>query len=79
MVEEQQWDVVTLDISLPDMNGLEVLKRIKSQRRDLRVLMVSVHPEELYAAPCLRNGALGYLTKNNAAEELVPAIRRVSN
>jgi DNA-binding NarL/FixJ family response regulator len=77
-IEEQERGVVLLDVSLPDLSGLEVLKRIKSQRPELRVLMVSVHPEELYAAPALRTGASGYLTKDRAAEQLAIAIRKVA-
>ena len=77
-IVEQQWDVVLLDVTLPDINGLEVLRRIKTQALAVRILMVSVHPEEHYAAPCLRNGALGYLTKDNSAEELAAAIRKVA-
>ncbi len=77
-IEGQEWDVVLLDVSLPDLSGLEVLRRIKSQRPDLSVLMVSVHSEELYAAPALRAGASGYLPKDRAAEHLAIAIRKVS-
>jgi DNA-binding NarL/FixJ family response regulator len=77
-IEEQEWDVVLLDVSLPDLTGLELLKRIKIQKPDLRVLMVSVHTEEVYAAPALRAGASGYLTKDRAAEQLAIAIRKVS-
>ena len=77
-IEERDCDVILLDVSLPDLSGLEVLKRIKSRRPDLRVLMVSVHAEELYAGPSLRLGASGYLTKDRAAEHLTTAIRKVS-
>ena len=77
-IGEHTWDTVLLDISLPDLSGLEVLKRIKVQRPDLRVLMVSVHSEELYAAPARRAGASGYLPKNRAAELLADAIRQVA-
>jgi len=77
-IEEQTWDIVLLDVSLPDLSGLEVLKRIRIQRPDLRVLMVSVHSAAVYAAPALRAGASGYLTKDRAAEQLVIAIRQVS-
>ena len=78
-LEKLECDVVVLDVSLPDMSGLEVLKRIKHRWPDRRVLMVSVHSEELYAIPSLRAGASGYLTKDKAAEKLTIAIREVSN
>ncbi len=78
-IDEQEFDIVTLDITLPDGSGLELLKRIKRRKPDLRVLMVSIHPEELYAAPALRAGASGYITKGSAADQLVKAIRQVSS
>ena len=77
MIDEQEWDVVLLDISLPDLSGLQVLKQTKRQRPNVRVLMVSVHPEEPYAASALEAGASGYLTKDKAAEQLAYAIRKV--
>ena len=77
-LEKLKCDVVLLDVSLPDVSGLEVLKRIKDRWPDRRVLMVSVHSEELYAMPSIRAGASGYLTKDKAAEMLSIAIREVS-
>ena len=72
------FEVVLLDIALPDMNGLEVLKQLRALRPSLRVLMLSVYPEEQYALRSLRSGAAGYLTKDSAPDELVEAVRRVS-
>jgi DNA-binding NarL/FixJ family response regulator len=77
-IEEQEFSIVLLDISLPDFNGLEVLKRTRNRRPDLRVLMVSVHSEQQYAVPAFRAGACGYLTKDRAHEQLVMAIRKIS-
>lgn len=71
-------DLVLLDISLPGQSGLDVLKHLQAEMPAVRVLILSTYPEKQYAVRCLRNGALGYLTKESASEELVTAIRRVS-
>jgi two-component system invasion response regulator UvrY len=71
-------DVVVLDISLPDCNGLELLRQIRSQHPRLAVLVLTMHAEEPYAVRALRAGAAGYLTKDGAAEELLAAIRKVA-
>jgi DNA-binding NarL/FixJ family response regulator len=72
-------DVLVLDIGLPDENGLEVLKDIKSAgtHPDMSVLILSMHPEGRYARRALAAGAAGYMTKDTASEELIPAIRKV--
>ncbi len=74
---ESDWDVVILDITLPDRSGLEALKDIKAMHPDLPVLMLSMHPEEQYANQALKSGASAYLTKEGAAQEVVKAIREV--
>lgn len=74
----EEFDVVLLDISMPGRSGIDVLKEIKSAKHDLNVLMLSMHPEELYAVRSLKAGASGYLTKESAPDELIDAIRRVS-
>jgi DNA-binding NarL/FixJ family response regulator len=71
------YDLVLLDVSMPGVSGLEVLKQLKSERPDLPVLMLSMYPEEQYAIRSLKAGAAGYLTKESAPEELVAAIRKV--
>jgi two-component system invasion response regulator UvrY len=72
-----RWDVVVLDLSLPDHNGLEVLGEIRKRWRNLPVLILSMHPEDQLAVRALRAGASGYITKETAPEELVKAIRWV--
>jgi len=72
------YEVVLLDISLPDQNGLEVLKSVKSKCPSSNVLMLSMHPQEQYAIRALKLGASGYLTKDTAAEELILAVKKVS-
>ncbi len=76
-VRAETWDVVVLDISMPDRNGLDVLKELKAERPKLPVLMLSMYPEDQYAMRALKAGASGYLAKDSAADELVRAIQRV--
>ena len=73
----KDYDVVLLDITMPDLNGLDVLKELKRQRPEVRVLMLSIYPEEQFAIRALKAGALGYLTKDSAPAELVEAIKKV--
>lgn len=78
LLREVSADVLVLDIALPDENGLEVLKSIKSGGFEaLRVLVLSMHPEERYGRRAIAAGAAGYLTKDAASEELITAIRRI--
>jgi DNA-binding NarL/FixJ family response regulator len=70
-VKAQEWDVVTLDISLPGRSGLEVLKEAREKRPHLRVLVLSMHPEEQYAVRALMVGAACYVTKMTAPLLLV--------
>ncbi len=73
----EPWDLLILDISLPDKNGLDLLKEVRVTYPRLPVLMVSVHPEEAYAVRALKAGAAGYLTKDAAPAELVIAVRKI--
>jgi two-component system invasion response regulator UvrY len=73
------YDVIVLDITMPGIHGLDVLKQIKSQKPALPVLVLSMHPEEQYAVRVIKAGAAGYLTKESASEELITAIRKVSS
>jgi two-component system, NarL family, invasion response regulator UvrY len=76
MVKTQHWDMLLLDIGLPDLDGMEVLKRIKRDRPELPVLIFSGHAEDEYAMAALEAGAAGYLSKSSAPEEILAAIRR---
>jgi two-component system, NarL family, invasion response regulator UvrY len=71
--------VMLLDISLPDRNGIEVLKQVRKDTPELAVLMLSMHREDQYAIRSLKAGAAGYLTKQSAPRELVTAIRQVAS
>lgn len=77
-VREQACDVVLLDISMPDRNGIETLKLIRKERPRISVLMLSMHPENQYALRALRSGAAGYLNKQSAPMQLVHAVREVA-
>jgi DNA-binding NarL/FixJ family response regulator len=70
---------VLLDISMPDMNGIDTLKQIKRSKPDLPVLILTMHPEDHYAINLLRAGANGYVCKECAPEQLVGAIRTVAS
>lgn len=74
---EGDWDLVLLDINMPGRSGLEALAELKARRPELRVLVLSMAPEEEYALRALRKGAAGYLTKQTVASELIVAVRRV--
>lgn len=76
-IRKTDFDVVLLDISLPDGNGLEVLGQLKCEYPEINVLVVSMYSEDLYAVRVLKEGASGYLTKDSAPEELVKAVRKV--
>jgi DNA-binding NarL/FixJ family response regulator len=71
-------DLLLLDISMPDRNGLDILKQLSRDWPTLRVLMLSMYPEEQYAIRALKAGACGYMTKESALDELVKAVRKVS-
>ena len=77
-VRKSDFDVVLLDISMPGRSGLDILKELKSEKPELSVLVLSIHPEEQYAVRVLKAGASGYLTKESAPDELIAAIRKAS-
>jgi two-component system invasion response regulator UvrY len=69
-------DVVVLDISMPGRNGLETLKELKREHPSIAVIVLSMHPKDQYAVRVIKAGASGYLTKEDAPEELVNAIKK---
>ncbi len=76
-LSKHKWDLVILDLNLPDRHGLEVLKDLKASRPQLPVLVLSLSPEEQYASRAIRAGASGYVTKDSAPEELTTAVEKV--
>jgi len=79
LCEKEVFNIILLDISLPDKNGLEILQAVKNRWPATNVLMLSMHPQEQYARRSLALGASGYLTKDTASEELIVAIKRIAD
>lgn len=71
-------DVLILDINMPGKDGLDLLKDIKALQIDVKVLILSMYPEDRYAIRSIKAGASGYVTKETATEELIKAIRKVA-
>jgi len=78
LVRKGVCDVVLLDIALPDLNGLEVLKRVKRERPDLPVIIFSMYSEDEFAVPALNAGASGYLNKDSPPGQILTALRAVA-
>ena len=77
MMEDSQPDLAVIDVSLPGMSGLELIKHLRAVNPDLSVLVVSRHDESLYAERAIRAGARGYLMKMEAADVIVKAVRHI--
>jgi len=75
---EQQPTLVILDLNLPGIGGLEVLARLKAVDPDARILVLSMHDDQIHVTRALQAGAAGYVSKNASPEELLEAIRRVA-
>jgi two-component system, NarL family, invasion response regulator UvrY len=78
MILERDYDVILLDIALPSMNGLDVLREVKAKKPNLPVLILSMYPERHYASRVLKEGAAGYVAKESLPAELLIAIRKVA-
>lgn len=74
---EKKPDVAVIDISMPGMDGLEVVTRLSSYCPDIPVLILTMHEEEQYVIRAIEAGAYGYLTKQSAPEQLVAAVRKL--
>ena len=77
LARAEDWDVVVLDISMPDGNGLDVLRALKAERPSVPVLILSMHAEDQFAVRTLKAGAAGYLSKESVPDELVKAVRKI--
>ena len=78
LIRSERPDLVVLDMNLPGLGGLELLRRLLQEQPGLRVLVLTMHDDLVYADGVLQAGASGFVTKNTSAEELLAAIQRVS-
>jgi DNA-binding NarL/FixJ family response regulator len=77
-LRREHYTVVIVDLSMPGMSGLELIRRVKAEYPDVAIMVLSMHAEEQYAMRAFKAGASGYLTKDSAAAELVAAVRKVA-
>lgn len=78
LLRSRPFDLAIVDLSMPGMNGLELLRRAHAEFPHLLLLMLSMHAEEQYAMRAFKSGAHGYVTKDSAARELASAVRKVA-
>jgi len=78
LARDQSFDLVLLDVALPQRDGLDVLRQFKSEFARLPVLMLSTYPDKQYAVRCLKLGAAGYVNKSADTDELLAAIRKAA-
>ena len=78
-LDKDKWNLLILDINLPDMNGLEVLRQVKILKPKLPVLILTVMDEDQIAIRVLRSGASGFMTKNTIPEELINAVNKINS
>jgi len=79
IVRDERVDVVVMDMNMPGPSGLDLVKSLRAEFPKLPILVLSAHPEDQYAVRVVRAGAMGYLTKESAEQDLVDAVRRVSS
>jgi DNA-binding NarL/FixJ family response regulator len=77
-LRRERYAVAIVDLSMPGMTGLELIRRIKAEHASVAVVVLSMHAEEQYAMRAFKAGASGYLTKDSAAAELIAAVRKVA-
>jgi len=78
LVKANDYDVVMLDMSMPGLSGLDLIKRLLAEKPKLRILVLSMHGEQQYAVRALKAGAAGYLSKDSASEVLLGALRKIA-
>jgi DNA-binding NarL/FixJ family response regulator len=78
LARAHDYDLALLDMSMPGLSGIDLIRRLKLEKPKMKLLVLSMHGEPQYAARALKAGAAGYLTKDSAAEQLVGAIRKVA-
>jgi DNA-binding NarL/FixJ family response regulator len=78
LVKANDYDVAMLDMSMPGLSGIDLIKRLKLEKPKLRILVLSMHGEQQYAARALKAGAAGYLNKDSASELMLGALRKIA-
>ena len=78
LVKANDYDVAMIDMSMPGLSGIDLIKRLKLEKPKLRILVLSMHGEQQYAARALKAGAAGYLNKDSAAELMLGALRKIA-
>jgi len=78
-LREQRWDLLVLDLNMPDRSGLDILQHVRATHPSVPILVVSAFPEKQYAVNVLRAGASGYLAKDQPAEDFLRAVHTVLN
>ncbi len=79
LVQKAKWDLIVLDINMPDRNGLEILKEIKESKPEIPVIIFSMYPEDQFALRTVKAGASAYLSKDISPNEFVQAVNRILN
>jgi DNA-binding NarL/FixJ family response regulator len=74
---EKEYNFLILDLSMPGLSGVDILKKLRIEKPELPIIIISIHPEKHYALRCLKAGAYAYLTKDKATEELLTAIKSI--
>lgn len=77
LINQSKWDLVILDVNLPGKNGIEILKEIKGNYPDTRVIIFSMYPEDQFAVRAIKAGASAYLTKEMNSAEIIEAVRKI--
>jgi len=78
LARKVDFDVAVLDISMPGLSGIDLVKQMRAERPRARILMLSMHEQHEYAVRAIRAGASGYLTKDSASRELATALRKIA-
>ena len=78
LVRANDYDIAMIDMSMPGVSGIALVKRLKAEKPKMKLLVLSMHGEHQYAARALKAGASGYLTKDSAAEQLLGALRKIA-
>ncbi len=78
LVKANDYDVAMLDMSMPGLSGIDLIKRLKIEKPTLKILVLSMHGEHQYAARALKAGASGYLNKDSPGEQLLSALRKIA-